>query len=169
MTPFESLFLLAAGHPIVHVNAALNSLATVLLIAGYVLIKQKKERAHQAAMGAAIVTSAAFLACYLYYHFVVNLTVPFTHEGPVRYVYLAILLSHIVLAITVPFFAFAAAYYGWRALEGPAETSPQMRARHRAIVRWGFPIWVYVSITGVVVYAMLYHLWPSAELLENAA
>ncbi|MEM8865359.1 MAG: DUF420 domain-containing protein [Planctomycetota bacterium] len=156
--------LLAAAHPIVHVNAGLNSLATVLLVLGFVFIKQGKERAHQKAMAAALVASAAFLACYLYYHFAVNLTVKFTHEGPVRYVYYAILLSHVVLAITVPFFALAAAYFGWRALEGPAEASPQMRARHRAVVRFGYPIWLYVSVTGVVVYAMLYHIWPSAEI-----
>ncbi|MEM9187163.1 MAG: DUF420 domain-containing protein [Planctomycetota bacterium] len=156
--------LLAAAHPIVHVNAGLNTLATLCLIAGWVLIKRGKERAHQKAMAGALAASVAFLACYLYYHFVVNLTVKFTHEGPVKYVYWAILLSHVLLAMTVPFFALAAAYYGWRALEGPAEQSPRMRARHRAVVRFGYPIWLYVSVTGVVVYAMLYHLWPSAEI-----
>ncbi|MEM6328815.1 MAG: DUF420 domain-containing protein [Planctomycetota bacterium] len=153
--------LLADAHPIVHVNAGLNTLATILLVVGGVLIKLRKERAHQKAMAAALVVSAAFLACYLYYHFVVALTVPFTHDGPVRYVYYAILVTHVLLAMTVPFFAFAAAYFGWRALNGPAEDSARVRARHRAVVRFGYPIWLYVSVTGVVVYAMLYHLWPS--------
>ena len=155
---------LAAAHPIVHVNAGLNALATLLLIVGGVLIKQKKERAHQKAMAAALVTSAAFLACYLYYHFVVNLTVKFTHEGPAKYVYYFILLTHVLLAMTVPFFAVAASYFGWRALNGPADQSAQVRAKHRAIVRWGYPIWLYVSVTGVLVYLMLYHIWPSAEI-----
>ena len=158
------IVLLAAGHPIVHVNAGLNSLATICLILGLVLIKQGRERAHQKAMAAAMLSSAAFLACYLYYHLVINLTVKFTHEGIVQYIYWAILASHVLLAMTVPFFAIAATYYGWRALEGPAEKSPTMRQRHRAVVRWGYPIWLYVSVTGVVVYAMLYHIWPSAEL-----
>lgn len=160
----STMSILAAAHPIVHVNAALNGLATLLLIVGLVLIKKGKERAHQKAMAGALLASAVFLGCYLYYHFVVNLTVKFTHEGPVRYVYYAILASHVLLAITVPFFAVAAALFGWRALNGPAEASPRMRARHRAVVRWGYPIWLYVSVTGVIVYAMLYHLWPSAEI-----
>lgn len=164
MNTFALLTVLAAAHPIVHVNAGLNALATFLLILGGVLIKQGKERAHQRAMAAALVSSMAFLACYLYYHFVINLTVRFTHDGPIKYVYYAILLSHVLLAITVPFFALAAAYFGWQALDGPEEASPRNRAKHRAVVRWGYPIWLYVSITGVMVYAMLYHLWPSAEI-----
>ncbi|MEM1305506.1 MAG: DUF420 domain-containing protein, partial [Planctomycetota bacterium] len=139
-----------AAHPIVHVNAALNSLATLLLIAGFVFIKRRKETAHQAAMLAALATSAIFLACYLYYHFVVNLTVKFTHSGPVRYVYYAILASHVLLAMTVPFVALGAAHFGWWALHGDASLEARRRAIHRSIVRWGFPIWLYVSVTGVV-------------------
>ncbi len=160
--------LLAAAHPIVHVNAGLNALATVLLIVGGLLIRQGKEKSHQKAMASALLVSTAFLACYLWYHFVVDFTVRFTHEGAVRYIYYAILISHVLLAMTVPFFAIAASYLGWQALNGPADNSGRMRARHRAIVRWGYPIWLYVSITGVVVYAMLYHLWPSADIMAVA-
>lgn len=158
-----SIATLAAAHPLVHVNAGLNTLATILLLLGLMLIKQGKEQAHQKAMGSALLVSAVFLGCYLYYHYMVG-SVKFTHEGPVRYIYFAILISHIVLAVTVPFFALAAAHYGYWALNGPAEKSPLMRARHRAVVRFGYPIWLYVSITGVVVYLMLYHIWPSAEI-----
>ncbi len=154
---------LAAAHPLVHVNAGLNTVATVLLIAGLVLIKQRRETAHRWTMAAALAVSTAFLVCYLTYHYSAG-HVRFTHEGPVRYVYYAILATHIPLAMTVPFFALAAAYFGWRAMDGPAEQSPRMRARHRAVVRWGYPIWMYVSVTGVIVYVMLYHLWPSTDV-----
>jgi len=159
-----SPILLADAHWIVHLNALLNTVATVLLVLGLVFIKRGKERAHQKAMAGALLASTAFLACYLYYHYQVG-SVKFTHPGPVRYVYLAILASHVILAITVPFFALAAAYYGWRALEGPAEASAAARASHRKVVRFGYPIWLYVSVTGVVVYLMLYHLWPPALLV----
>lgn len=154
--------MLAAANPIVHVNAGLNTLATLLLILGLVFIKQRKENAHRIAMGSAFLVSTLFLVCYLYYHYTAG-SVKFTAEGPVRYVYLTILATHVVLAMTVPFFAIAAIYYGWRAMQGDG-SNPEARAKHRKIVRWGYPIWLYVSVTGVVVYAMLYHLWPSAEI-----
>lgn len=157
--------LLAAAHPIVHVNAALNSLATLLLVAGYVLIRQRKERAHRVAMVLAFLVSTAFLGCYLWYHYQVG-SVRFTAEGPVRYVYLAILASHVVLAMTVPFLAIAAMWFGHKAISAAAGSDESLayRATHRKVVRWAYPIWLYVSVTGVVVYAMLYHLWPSAEI-----
>lgn len=163
--------LLAAGaHPLVHLNAALNLLATVLLAVGLWQIKRRRERAHGRVMIAALVVSAAFLTSYLIYHFAVHLTVKFTHPGPVKYVYYAILLSHILLAVTVPFLALTAGFYGMRAVGwGPAaalsiDEKARFRAKHVRLVRWAYPIWMYVSITGVVVYAMLYHIWPSAEL-----
>ncbi|MEN0109812.1 MAG: DUF420 domain-containing protein [Planctomycetota bacterium] len=162
--------LLAAGHPIVHVNASLNTLATVLLVAAYIFIKRGDEQTHKHLMRAALGVSAAFLACYLYYHFAINLTVKFTHPGAVKYVYYAILASHVLLAMTVPFLALWAAYLGTKALDAPAdaEQAAGLRRRHKAVTRWAFPIWVYVSITGVVVYAMLYHLYPSDDLLPAA-
>jgi uncharacterized membrane protein YozB (DUF420 family) len=103
----------------------------------------------------------------LVYHYQVG-SVKFTHPGAVRYVYLTILVTHVVLAATVPFLAlltitFALVGTGWRgAAQFPAETQSKYLARHRRLARWTFPIWLYVSITGVVVYAMLYHLWPPA-------
>jgi uncharacterized membrane protein YozB (DUF420 family) len=101
--------LLAAGaHPLVHLNAALNLLATLLLALGLWQVKRRREAAHGRIMIAALATSAAFLTSYLTYHFAVQLTVRFTHPGPVKWVYYAILLSHVLLAITVPFLAITA-------------------------------------------------------------
>jgi uncharacterized membrane protein YozB (DUF420 family) len=86
----------------------------------------------------------------------------------VRYVYYAILASHVLLAFSVPFLALVAAINGVRAVGWGGGLSgderARFRARHRRVVRWAYPIWLYVSVTGVMVYAMLYHLWPSAEL-----
>lgn len=156
------LFLLAA-HPLVHVNATLNTIATLLLIAALVLIKRGQEHAHKNAMRAALAVSAAFLGCYLYYHYQVG-SVKFTHEGPVKVVYLSILASHVVLAMSVPFLALWAAWLGTRALAPPddADRAAALRRKHRAVVRWAYPIWLYVSVTGVIVYLMLYHLYPPA-------
>lgn len=134
------------------VNAALNGLATLLLIAGYALIKRRRETAHKRVMLAAFGTSVAFLACYLVYHFQVG-SVRFAGPPPVRMVYLAILVSHVVLAAAVPFLALRTIYLGLRG----------RRQAHRRLARWTWPIWLYVSLTGVVIYVMLYHLYPSAE------
>ncbi len=163
--------LLAAGaHPLVHINAALNLLATILLGIGLWQIKRRREQAHGRTMLTALAVSAAFLTSYLIYHFGVQLTVRFTHPGPVKAAYYAILLSHVLLAITVPFLAIAAALFGVRAVGWGAaaalsvDEKARFRAKHLRVVRWAYPIWLYVSVTGVIVYAMLYHLWPSAEL-----
>lgn len=166
VTTLLPTLLLAAGHPIVHVNAALNTVATLLLIAALVLIKQGKERAHRNAMVAALAVSAAFLACYLYYHFAIRLTVKFTHEGAVRYIYYAILASHVILAMSVPYLALRAAYLGSRVLrlEAGDPSALEYRTKHRRLVRWAYPIWLYVSVTGVLVYLMLYHWYPPAGL-----
>jgi putative membrane protein len=170
-------FLLADGaHPLVHLNAALNTLATMLLVVGLWRIKQRREPAHGKTMLAALVVSAAFLVSYLVYHAIAG-SVRFTHTGGVRYVYYAVLLSHVLLAFTVPFLAIAAGVFGARALGWgraaalPVEARTRSRLTHIRIVRWAYPIWLYVSVTGVVVYAMLYHLWPSADVYPtlNAA
>jgi putative membrane protein len=162
------LTILLAAHPIVHVNASLNALVTVLLLVGFALIKSGRIEAHKRSMLTAFGVSAAFLACYVYYHLQVG-SVRFTHPGAVRYVYLAILASHVVLAITVPFLAIRQIYLGYRALGCCCGELPQAeklaaadlyRDKHIRLARWTFPIWLYVSITGVVVYVMLYHLWP---------
>jgi putative membrane protein len=143
---------LFAAHPLVTVNAALNGLATLLLLVGYVLIKQKREIAHRNVMLAAFCVSVVFLTCYLVYHIGVmqGKSTPFTAAGPVRYLYYTILISHIILAAAVPFLAAANIYLGLA----------DLRYRHRRLARWTFPIWLYVSITGVVIYWMLYHLYP---------
>jgi putative membrane protein len=163
-------FLLAA-HSIVHVNASLNSLATVLLLIGLYLIKRGRVEAHKRTMLTAFAVSVVFLGCYVWYHVQVG-RVEFTHSGAVRYVYYAILLSHILLAVTVPFLATWQIYLGFRALgccsppghEAEARViSAAYREKHRRWARITFPIWLYVSVTGVVVYAMLYHLWPPVQ------
>lgn len=137
-----------------HLNASLNALATVLLVAGWWLIKRRQERAHQLVMLSAFGVSCAFLASYLYYHIVVKqgVSTPFPKYPPagVRYVYYAVLVSHIVLAAAVPVLALLAIWFGWR----------DQRSRHRRIGRIAWPIWLYVSVTGVVVYLMLYQLYP---------
>jgi putative membrane protein len=149
IAPLSPLF---AAHPLVSVNAALNGLATLLLLAGYVLIKQKREIAHRNVMLAAFGVSVAFLVCYLVYHVGVmqGKSTPFTGAGPVRYLYFTILISHVILAAAVPFLAAANIYLGLA----------DRRYGHRRLARWTFPIWLYVSITGVVIYWMLYHLYP---------
>jgi uncharacterized membrane protein YozB (DUF420 family) len=162
------LTILAAAHPIVHVNAALNSLATVLLLLGLFFIKRGRIDAHKRTMLAAFGVSAVFLACYLWYHWQVG-SVKFTHPGAVRYVYLAILASHVLLAFAVPFLAIRQIYLGYRAIGCCCGDMPQpermavsalYREKHLRLAKWAFPIWLYVSVTGVVVYVMLYHLWP---------
>jgi uncharacterized membrane protein YozB (DUF420 family) len=129
------------------VNAALNALATVLLVTGYVLIRRRRERAHRKAMLAAFGVSVLFLVCYVVYHAQAG-SRRFEHTGPVRPVYYTILLTHVVLAAAVPVLAGVTIYLGYR----------DRRAAHRRVARWTFPIWLYVSVTGVVIYAMLYHL-----------
>ena len=163
--------LFAAAHPIVHVNATLNATATVLLVLGWWLIKRRGNvDGHKWAMLAAFGVSSVFLVCYLYYHYQVG-SVRFTHPGAVRYVYLAILASHVVLAAAVPFLALWQIYWGFRAIGwcwpaaavDPAKLA-EYRARHLRWAGWAYWIWLYVSVTGVVVYAMLYHLWPPTGL-----
>jgi uncharacterized membrane protein YozB (DUF420 family) len=128
-------------------NAGLNSLSTVLLITGWFLIRNRKIAAHRAVMISALVTSALFLTSYLIYHAQVG-SVKFQGQGPIRTVYFAILLTHTILAATVPFLA---AITVWRAYKKRFD-------RHRAIARWTLPIWLYVSATGVIVYLMLYQM-----------
>lgn len=129
------------------VNASLNALAAVLLILGYVLIRQGRREAHRKAMLAAFATSVVFLICYLVYHFQVG-SVRFQRTGVIRTIYFSILISHTLLAAAVPPLAIITLN---RALKArfPA---------HRAIARWTLPIWLYVSVTGVVVYWMLYRM-----------
>ena len=132
-------------------NAFLNALSGILLLAGYAQIRKKNVLAHKRLMVSAFLVSILFLVSYLYYHYNVG-SIPFTGQGWIRPVYFAILISHTVLAATVPVLAVITLY---RAFRGQFE-------RHRRIARWTFPIWVYVSATGVLVYLLLYVLYPSA-------
>ena len=136
------------------VNASLNALATVLLIAGYVAIKRRRNYLHRNLMLSAFGTSIAFLVCYLLYHAALHHYTgesgkKFAGVGIVRPIYFTILISHVLLAAVVPILALMTIVRAWR----------QQWAAHRRIAKITFPIWVYVSITGVVIYGMLYH-WP---------
>jgi uncharacterized membrane protein YozB (DUF420 family) len=128
-------------------NAALNAAAAVALLTGFWLIRRGRWRAHRAAMITALVLSSAFLTSYLVYHAQVG-SVRFQGQGWVRTLYLSILATHTVLAAAVPVLAIVTLS---RALRRRFD-------RHRAIARWTLPIWLYVSVTGVVVYWMLYQL-----------
>ena len=134
------------------VNAGLNSLCTVLLLLGWAAIKNRRETLHTACMLAALATSAVFLGGYVWFHFVVRDLEPthFRGEGVVRIAYFVILLSHTILAAFVAPLAIYVAYQGWR----------DRRPRHVRLARWTMPIWLYVSMTGVVVYVMLYQVYP---------
>jgi len=142
---------LLAVHPLATTNAVLNAVATVLLVIGWVAIARGNWRAHRAAMIAAFAVSAVFLACYLTYHWLVG-HVPFKGQGTARTVYFTILISHIVLAVFVPILALRMFFLAWK---GRWDA-------HRRLGRITMPIWLYVSVTGVVIYAMLYHLFPGA-------
>lgn len=128
-------------------NASLNATAAVLLLTGYRLIRQGKREAHRKVMLSACAVSVAFLCCYLIYHFQVG-SVKFQKEGLIRTVYLTILATHTILAATVPVLVIVTLR---RALGG------NFRG-HAAIARWTFPVWMYVSVTGVIVYLMLYRM-----------
>ncbi len=134
-------------HDLPAVNATLNATAAVLLVCGYILIRRRQKQAHKRVMLAAFVTSSVFLACYLIYHWQVG-SVRFPRTGPVRTVYLSILATHTVFAAAVPLLAIITLSRGLSARFD----------KHRAIARWTLPIWLYVSVTGVVVYWMLYKI-----------
>ncbi len=127
-------------------NASLNGLAALLLAAGYTMIRRGRVNAHRAFMIAAFTTSALFLVSYVIYHAGAG-SKPFEGQGTIRLAYFAILVSHVMLAATIPPLAIVTLA---RALMGQFD-------RHAAIARWTLPIWLYVSVTGVAVYLMLYH------------
>ena len=133
-----------------HLNALLNLTSALFLIAGYGFIRAARVHAHRNCQLAAVFTSVVFLASYLTYHYYHGDT-PFPGQGPVRPFYFVILISHIILAIVIVPLVVMTVY---RASHGEF-------ARHRRIARWTLPLWLYVSVTGVIVYVMLYHLYPS--------
>jgi protein SCO1 len=146
--------LLAQPVSLPAINAVLNGTCAVLLIAGFLAIRGRRVTLHIMCMLTALGLSALFLACYLYYHAVILdwKSVGFKGEGFVRPVYYTILLSHMALAAVVTPLALVVAYLGLRG----------RLSRHTRLARWTLPLWLYVSVTGVVVYLMLYHLYPSA-------
>jgi uncharacterized membrane protein YozB (DUF420 family) len=130
------------------VNAALNAVAGTLLVVGYVLIRQGRIQQHRRVMLAAFTTSALFLVSYVTYHANVG-SRAFPGQGPIRVVYFTILISHIILAAAILPLALITLNYGLRARFD----------RHVPIARWTLPIWLYVSVTGVIVYVMLYRVY----------
>ncbi len=129
------------------VNALLNATAAVLLVMGYFLVRNGRKQAHKRVMLTAFAVSLAFLASYLVYHYEVG-TVRFAHSGAIRTIYLTILGTHTILAAAVPPLAAVTLTRGLRAKYTP----------HRRIARLTLPVWLYVSVTGVVVYWMLYRM-----------
>ncbi len=129
------------------INAFLNATAAVLLVWGYTLIRRKRIQSHRKVMTAAFIVSCLFLAGYLTYHYQAG-TVRFQRTGAIRAVYLSILASHTVLAAAVPVLAIVTLRRGLAARYD----------KHRRIARWTLPVWLYVSVTGVAVYVMLYRL-----------
>jgi putative membrane protein len=134
-------------------NALLNTLAAVLIVLGYRAVRRGEIETHRAFMLSASVTSALFLVSYLTYHAQVG-SIRFTAQGLPRTIYFAVLLSHTALAVVTLPLVLRTLYLGWRRRDD----------RHRRIARWTLPIWLYVSVTGVVVYIMLYRLYPPPGL-----
>jgi putative membrane protein len=132
------------------VNASFNALSAAFLLAGYVSIRNGRRDVHRFFMLSAVTSSAIFLAGYLT-RAALHGTRSFSGHGVWRLVYFAILIPHMILAVAVVFLVGFTLYYAFTS----------KFAKHRRIVRWTFPIWMYVSVTGVVVYLMLYH-WPEA-------
>ena len=131
------------------INAFLNGCAALLLFGGWWAIKQKKQPGlHKKFMVAALVCSAVFLSCYLYYHYHAGVMTKFERPGVVRTIYYVILATHVPLAALMVPFILAAVWFALR----------QQFERHVKIVRWLWPVWMYVSVTGVVIYVMLYHM-----------
>ena len=128
------------------INAFLNATAAVLLVWGYTLIRRKRVETHRKVMQTAFVVSCLFLVCYLVYHYQVG-SVHFQKTGAIRTFYLSLLTTHTVLAATVPVLAIITLRRGRSARFD----------KHRRLARWTLPIWLYVSVTGVIVYLMLYH------------
>ena len=135
------------------INATLNGAATCLLAWGYVAIRLGQRERHKRLMIAALVVSAAFLVCYLIYHYHVG-SKPFPNLGWIKTVYLIILVPHIILAAVMVPMILKTFWHAFR-----SEWEP-----HKKIARWTFPIWMYVSITGVLIYLMLYVWFAPGEL-----
>ncbi len=139
---------MTASEILPHVNAVLNTISTVLLLVGFVMIRRGKRESHKKVMISALIVSALFLVFYLIYHFTAPIFV-FPGSGWAVPAYYALLISHVILATLVTPMVFVTV---WRALHGSFE-------RHKAIARWTFPVWLYVTVTGVAIYVILYHVY----------
>lgn len=146
-------------HDLPPINATLNGLSTVFILCGWFFIKTDRKQQHIISMCCALATSTLFLACYLTYHFLVKAVTKFPDIGLIQKFYYVLLGSHVILAfITLPLVILT--------------LIPAFRARydkHRRIARWTLPVWLYVSVTGVLVYMMLYQWFPPAVLAETIA
>lgn len=140
-------------HDLPAVNATLNGLSAVFLSFGYYFIKAKKPIPHRNSMLAAFVTSTVFLACYLTYHFSVRVVTKFQGQGWIRPVYFFILITHIILAVIIVPMILVTLNRGLRARFDT----------HKRIARLTWPLWMYVSVTGVIVYLLLYQIYPTAR------
>lgn len=136
-----------------HVNATLNSTSAILLIVGYRFIRRGQINAHRVCQTSAVITSTLFLISYLTYHYYHGDT-RFLGQGIVRPIYFTILITHVILAIVIVPLVLITFY---RALRSDF-------VRHRRIARWTLPLWLYVSVTGVIVYLMLYHFYPTPAM-----
>ncbi len=140
------------------VNAGLNLLSAVFLTLGYIHIRRENQDAHRKCMVAAFVTSTLFLVCYLAYHYYIARVLgrgPTVFRNPAwfRPIYLVILLTHTVLAAAVVPMALSTFYLAWK----------QRFEAHRKLARWTWPVWIYVSITGVLIYLLLYQIFPQTQ------
>ena len=127
-------------------NATLNTISTILLTIGFLMIRRRKIVAHRNCMIAAFVVSGLFLTSYLIYHYHAGST-PFEGSGWIRFIYFTVLIPHIILAASILPLALITLYLALR----------KRFTKHRRIARWTLPIWLYVSVTGIIVYWMLYH------------
>lgn len=140
------------------VNATLNGMAAICLAAGYIFIRRKNQTAHRNCMITALVFSTAFLACYLYYHYQMQRVygsahTKFVQPAAFRPIYLVILMTHLVGAIAiVPLVIMTVVRAGRQRFE-----------LHKKIARWTWPIWMYVSVTGVLIYLLLYQMFPQPK------
>jgi uncharacterized membrane protein YozB (DUF420 family) len=145
-----------------HLTAVLNALAGILVAIGYWMIRTGRREHHRAVMTAAMITSALFLVSYVLHHLTAPVYV-FHGEGIIRPIYFAMLTSHVVLAIVVTPMVAITFIRGRRAAGGPGGLRGGRFDRHKAVARWTFPIWLYVAVTGIIVYLMVYHIYAAAS------
>jgi len=140
------------------INACLNALATLFLSLGYFFVRKGNKTAHKNCMISALLTSAVFLTCYLIYHFNTEVVTRFVNPSWFRPIYLVILITHVILAVVILpliFMTFS------RALKARYEL-------HKKIAKWTWPLWMYVSITGVLIYLLLYQIFPQPKSIPKA-